>query len=281
MVRMIRISAVITARNEEKNIAYCLETLQWCDEIIVIDMESEDKTVEIARKFTERIYSHPKVLAFDIAKKYAVELASGDWILLLDADEMVSVSLAAELKSLSLREDLDIVKIPFRHYILGDIVNYSGWNDTPLPRFFRQGAILFSDKIHDYMHPKSSAKMLRLESVVCNSIRHFSYTDSSHFVDKLNRYTNTEAQHLYDRHVKFSCFALLNATLRQFWWRYISLSGYKDGVRGFLVCLMMTFYQAMCYIKLWEMYEFEHDPVTERYERIRQEVLKQWKDTDQ
>ena len=87
---MIKISAIINTRNEEHNIRYCLETLRWCDEIIVVDMESEDNTIKIAREYTDKIYSHPKVLAFDIARKYALEKAPGNWILQIDADEMIT-----------------------------------------------------------------------------------------------------------------------------------------------------------------------------------------------
>jgi len=275
---MPKISAVINTRNEERNIRYCLETVKWCDEIIVVDMESHDKTVEIAREYTEKIFTYPKGLAYvETARKYAVEKASGDWILLIDADEMVSPQLAEVLEKISAKHDIDIFQIPYRHYIMGAIVENCGWGYSPMYRFFRKGAILFNETIHAGFNPLNSARLHQLEHVDDNCIIHFSYNDSYHFVEKMNNYTKVEAQHLYDNKTQFSCYKLLNRSVRQFLWRFIKLRGYKDGCRGFLLCLMMAFYQALSHIKLWEMYEFEHDPVKVRYERIREEILGRWK----
>lgn len=271
------ISAVVVVRNEEGNIAECLECLLWCDEIILVDMESEDSTVEIAGRFTNRIFSHPKVPAFDIAKQYAVEQAAGDWILLVDADEMVSVSLAEELRRRSVQQNIDIVEIPFRHYLLGACVEYTGWGYTPLPRFFRKYAIRFTETVHDYMHTIAGSKVLRLESRPEFCIAHFNYRDSSHFVDKLNRYTSIEAQHLLELGHKFSYRHLLVASLREFYRRYLPGLGYREGVRGFALALMMAFYRAVTWIKLWELREFADDPVVKRYRRIRDDIIKGWR----
>ena len=94
---MAKISAVINTLNEESNIAFCLETLKWCDEIIVVDMQSEDRTVEIAANFTDKIYNFERVGYVEPARKFAVEQATGDWILLIDADELVPKQLADKL----------------------------------------------------------------------------------------------------------------------------------------------------------------------------------------
>jgi glycosyltransferase involved in cell wall biosynthesis len=276
---MPKITAVINTRNEESNIRYCLETVKWCDEIIVVDMESDDKTVEIAKEYTEKVFSFPKGQAYvETARKFAVEKASGDWILLIDADEMISLQLADVLKKLSKRHDLDVIKIPYRHFIMGAVIENSGWGYSPMLRFFRKDTMLFNDTIHAGLNPVNTAKILQLEYLHDNCIIHFSYYDSYHFVYKMNNYTNIEAQHLYGKKIKYSCVKLIESSLRQFLWRYVKLGGYKDGVRGFFLCIMMAFYQALSHIKLWELYELEHDPVKVRYERIRQEILGRWKE---
>lgn len=274
---MAKISAVILAKNEEKNIRHCLESIRWCDEIIVVDMESDDRTADIAKEFTDKVFSHPHILAFDRAKGIGVQKSSGDWVLLVDADEMVPVSLSLSLRKISKCLNTDIVEIPFRHYIMGACVENSGWGYTPLPRFFRKGKIEFRETIHDYMHPDPKSLVLRLESVDENCIVHFNYVDSTHFVEKLNRYTGTEAQHLYDDKVKFSYRTLFAESLREFVWRYFSQKGYKEGPRGFSLCLMMAFYRALTYIKLWEIYEYSDNPVEDRYERIRERLRAEWK----
>lgn len=271
-----RISAVVISRNEEDNIAGCLETLLWCDEIILVDMESEDRTVEIARKFTDHIFPHPKVPAFDIAKQYAVEQATGEWILLIDADEMVPISLAEELRCKSLDEHTCIVKIPFRHYILGSCAEYTGWGYTPLPRFFRKDSVYFTGILHDYMHRMDGARAIKLDSKRENCIEHFAYRDSSHFAEKLNRYTTIEAMHLYDGRVPYSSFRLLASASREFVRRYFLGKGYKEGVRGFSLSLMMAFYRALTFIKLWEKYEFEKKSQVDIYAKMRQDIRDSW-----
>lgn len=272
----IKISAVLLVRNEEANLRYCLGTLGWCDEIVVVDMESDDRTVEIAREYTDKIYSHPKVQAFDIAKGFAVDKASYDWIMLVDADEMIPKPLAINLRKLAETGAADIIEIPFRHYIIGDWVRNSGWGNLSAPRFFKKGKILFSETIHAYMRYDPGANINRLAASGDNYIVHFNYNDSAHFVEKLNRYTGTEAQHLFENGEKFSAFSLLRAALREFYWRFLRRKGYRDGTRGLSICLMMSFYRALTYIKLWEKYEFQSDPVSVRYERLRRSILEGW-----
>lgn len=270
------ISAVILARNEEHNIRYCLETLQWCDEIIVVDMESSDRTVEIAREYTDRIFSHPTVAAFDIAKKYAVEQAHGEWILLIDADEMIPPALADSLKLRVERNDADVFRIPFKHYILGDWVQNSGWGYSPLPRLFRSGSIRFEKTIHGYMHITEGVRVRELEPGEDRCIIHFNYTDSRHFIEKLNRYTSVEADHLYEKGEHFSYYALFRSALRAFHGRYVKGKGYKDGVRGFALSMMMAFYNVLTHIKLWEQWEFKDVSVEARYDRLRSCLLDEW-----
>lgn len=270
------ISAVILARNEEHNIRYCLETVRWCDEIVVVDMESSDRTGEIVREYTDRIFSYPTVAAFDIAKKYAVEQARGEWILLIDADEMIPPVLADSLKLRIERNDADVFRIPFKHYIMGDWVQNSGWGYSPLPRLFRVGSIRFEKTIHGYMHIVENVRVQCLEPGEGECIIHFNYTDSRHFVEKLNRYTSVEADHLYEKGESFSYYALLRSSLRAFHGRYIKGKGYRDGVRGFALCVMMAFYTVLTHIKLWELHEFKDDSVEARYGRLKASLLDEW-----
>ena len=272
-----KISAVILARNEEQNIRNCLETVRWCDEIVVVDMQSSDGTVGIAREYTDRLFSHEIVTAFDIAKKFAVEQATGEWVLLIDADEMIPAALADALRSLVLDGSCDVVEIPFKHYIMGAWVRNSGWGDTPLPRLFRQGSIRFEKTIHGYMQVEAGAKVRRLTPGEEGCIIHFNYTDSRHFMEKLNCYTSVEAEHLYEREQQFRYSSMFMAALREFHGRYVKGKGYRDGVRGFALSAMMAFYRVLTFIKLWELHEFREDPVESRYERLRRKVIAEWK----
>jgi glycosyltransferase involved in cell wall biosynthesis len=244
-------------------------------------MDSTDKTAKIAKEFTDKVFFHEKILAFDIAKKFGVEKAVGDWILLIDADEMIQHSLANRLRSIIAENSADIVEIPFKHYILGDWVRHTGWGYTPLPRLFLRGKIHFTETIHGYMHKVQDAKVLRLESRDEFCIYHFNYIDSAHFVEKLNRYTSVEAYRLYGDNIPFSYRRLISAALKEFYGRYFAGKGYKEGARGFSLSAMMAFYRALTYIKLWELYQFEDESIPARYEKIRNSLLTDWRTTKQ
>lgn len=273
---MTRISAVITARNEEANLPFCLETVKWCDEIVVVDMESEDGTAAVARRYTDRVFGHEKVPAFDVAKGFAVEQATGEWILLVDADEMVPRPLASLLRDIADKGTADIVEVPFRHYIMGDWVRRSGWGQGPLPRFFRKGTIRFQGRIHGYMRKEPSARILRISPSEGTCFHHFAYLDSSQFVEKMNRYTTVEAMHLRDDGVRFSFLRMSAACLREFLFRFVKGRAFLDGRKGIFLTLLMVFYRALSYIKLRELEEFGDAPPAIRYEARKREILSDW-----
>lgn len=273
---MVSISAVINTRNEEDNIGNCLKTLGWCDEIIVVDMESEDRTLDIAREFTDSVFTVNKSGYVESARKFAVEQANGDWILILDADEMISSTLAEALRCFAVENQVDIVEIPFKHYIMGACAEYTGWGYTPLPRFFRKGKIAFTDIIHNGMSKSDDAIVKRLENREEYCIHHFAYRDSVQFVNKLNRYTSIEAQHLFDKHEQFSHINLIISAIAEFLHRYLFGKGYREGARGFSLSIMMAFYRALTYIKLWELHEFHNESQEEIYRSLKKHVLDSW-----
>jgi len=270
---MLKISAVINTRNEELNIGYCLESLYWCDEIVIVDMESEDRTVEIAKRYTDNIFYHEKVLAFDIARKYAVEKATGDWILLVDADEMVPCSLAYTLKNIAIADSADIVSMPFKTYMMGEWIKHTGWWPEYHSRFFKRGSITFSGAVHAFIAESPTARKLQLPAEEVNAMVHFNYRGSDHFVEKLNRYTSIEALQMMQDGRRFSLFRMLAAGFRGFQVRYFTQMGFKDGYRGFFLSFMMGFYRALTYIKLWEAWVYRENPVDETYNRIRKNIL--------
>jgi len=270
------ISAVILARNEEANIGFCLDTLSWCQEIVVVDMESSDRTAEIAAVRGAKVLKHPLVQAFDTAKKFAVEKASGDWIFLIDADEMAPKKLAEALTAAAKLGRADVVRVPFVHYLLGAAVRRSGWGYTPQPRFFRKGKVLFGGRIHGYFREADGAVVESLPHLDENSMKTFNYRDASHFVEKMNRYTSVEAAHLREAGIVFSYFRLLRAASGEFFYRYFSCGGYRDGARGFSLCLMMAFYRALSHIKLWELSAMPEGAARGLYAAERAAVLKGW-----
>lgn len=269
---MTKISAVINTRNEEQNLRYCLESVRWCDEIVVVDMESDDRTVEIAREFTDKIYTHKKVLAFDVARKFAVEQATGEWVLLIDADELVPKTLSARLRDVVDNNEADAVLMPFKNYLLGEWNKFTGWWPDYHCRFFKKSAMEFSEHIHAYQHLKDSAKKISLPAQEEFAINHFAYRDIQQFIEKLNRYTTIEASHFYADKKPFRYFKLFTAGFGGFFTRYVRLQGYKDGTRGLFVCIMMAMYQMVAYMKLWELYAQEQEQVVDKYSRLKADL---------
>jgi len=273
---MAKISAVVNTLNEENNIAFCLEALKWCDEIIVVDMQSEDRTVEIASNFTDKIYSFERVGYVEPARKFAVEQATGEWILIVDADEMVQYSLAKTLVETASKGDADVVFIPFKNYLMGAWIRHTGWWPDYHPRFFKKDKIQFSDMIHSEFVIDKAANKLYLLPTSPNCIEHFAYRDSEHFIAKLNRYTTVEAMNMLQQGRKFSFFRMCVAGIRGFQVRFFNNQGFRDGIRGFFLSLLMGIYRMVVYIKLWELHENGTVSVQDKYALRKKAIMKEF-----
>jgi glycosyltransferase involved in cell wall biosynthesis len=236
-------------------------------------MQSEDTTISIAREYTEKIFTVEKLGYVEPARKFAVEQASGDWVLLIDADEMVAKPLSEKLLRIAANDLADVVSIPFKTYIMGDWIRHSGWWPEYHPRFFKRGMITFNEQIHSICDVDCSARKLFLPATEQDAIVHFCYTDSEHFVAKLNRYTSIEAENMLQGGKNFSIFRMFVAGLRGFQVRYLNQSGYRDGYRGLFLGIMMGFYRMLTYIKLWELHENKGSSVTQKYREQKKDIL--------
>ncbi|MGH9356058.1 MAG: glycosyltransferase family 2 protein, partial [Terriglobia bacterium] len=127
-----RISVVINTFNEEKNLPYALRSVQtWADEIIVVDMHSEDRTVEIARQFGAKVYFHERMGFVEPARAFAIGQASGDWIMVLDADEIVPEPLSRKLIEIAHGDEgVDAARLPWVNYLLGAAIRHTGWGPS-------------------------------------------------------------------------------------------------------------------------------------------------------
>lgn len=273
---MPKISCVINTFEEAQNIRFCLEALTWCDEIIVVDMFSSDETLKIAKEYTDKIFLFEQKGYVEPARKFAVEQATGDWILIVDADELISAPLKEQILFQIEKDDVDVVYLPRKNYIMGELIKYSGWWPDYQLRLFKKGTVNFTDQIHAGIRIEENARKYFLSAEEKNGIEHFSYFDAEHFIKKLNAYTSVEAKHLYDDRIQFNFKSFFESSLREFYNRYIKSKGYKDGCRGFFLCLMMLFYRAIISIKLWENYENKDFSVSEKYNEQKKRILKEY-----
>ena len=153
-----RISVVINTLNEEGNLPYALRSVHtWADEIIVVDMHSEDRTVEIAREYGARVYFHDRIAAFDGARAFAVSQATGEWVFLLDADEMIPQPLSLKLMQIASDDTADVVIVSRLNYLLGGPLGNTGsgpYQDRH-PRFFKKDKIDLNPRIQLFYPPRT------------------------------------------------------------------------------------------------------------------------------
>lgn len=274
------ISAVINTLNEEKNIRFCLECLRWCDEIVIVDMYSQDNTVKIAQEFTDKIFRHERTSYVEAARSFAIQMAQSEWILIVDADELVPPKLSKTLKDIEKENKTDVVQIPRKNYIMGAWIKHTGWWPDYQARFFRKEKMRVNFRLHASLHP--TGKILKLNPTEDNAIVHLNYYDSTHFIEKLNRYTNIEAIQMYEKKAVFRWSSVFKSAMKEFLLRFIKNRGYRDGFRGFALSTLMVFYRIVSFAKLWEMYEYEkNSPPQVIYENIRKSIAREWLNNNQ
>jgi glycosyltransferase involved in cell wall biosynthesis len=278
-----RISAVINTLNEEKNLPFALRSIQsWVDEIIVVDMHSTDRTAEIARKFGATVHFHSGP-GFNYAPRaFAVNQASAEWVLIVDADELIPVALSQDLKRIANSDEADVVLLHRANHFLGAMIRHTGVGpeqDTQV-RFFKQGFVVGSSIAHQDFTPVNGARIKTLPYSGDNAIVHFTYLDSRQFIEKLNRYTSIEAQQASERGERTTPVrAFLKAT-RHFLGRYIIWKGFQDGWRGFYISLLYTFYKIATDAKLQELNTVgSRDQIETSYRQKAEVILKAYADS--
>lgn len=253
---MKKISVVISTHNEEENISRAIKSVLWADEIVVCDMYSADKTVEIAKKLGARVIYHKYLRFVEPARNFSIAEASNPWVLILDADEEIAESLKEKL--MSLPEDVDYLEIPRKNLIFGKWMKASGWWPDYNIRFFKKGKVVWEEKIHS--KPQAEGNKETLEAVEQLSITHHNYNSISQYLQRLDRYTDIQAQELKEDH-KFKWQDLLLGPFNEFLSRFFARRGFEDGIHGLAVSLLQSFSFLVTYLKVWEFQKFEEEEI--------------------
>lgn len=252
----MKISAIINTLNEEKNLAYALRSLRpWADEIIVVDMYSADRTVDIAKSLGATVYLYEGTGFKVPARAFALGKVSGDWVLVLDADELVTAELSRQLRDIAEKGQVDVVSVPRVNHVLGETVSHGGWGphqDAPL-RFFKRDSMFGASDIHHELRPHPGARVYRLPYDGSNGIIHFAYLDSFQIFEKLNRYTSIEAVQTFAAGRRSSQILATIEAGKHFVGYYLKRKGYKDGWRGFYLAISKVMYRLAVSFKLKEL----------------------------
>jgi glycosyltransferase involved in cell wall biosynthesis len=266
----------MNTRNEAGNIGNAIRSVRtWVDEVIVMDMESEDGTVEIARSLGAKVFSYPKVINFDAARVAAVEHATCDWVLLLDADEVIPLELSRRLRRAAQAHEADAYAIPRLNYFSGEALLNAGWapeQDRQL-RFFRKGTVTLNDILHAHIAANPGVRVVNMEYGPDACIVHFNYRDSTQFVGKLNQYTSLTAfQRRNSNRAKDRSIVIV--PVLEFLNRYFRKSGYRSGWRGFYYSFMMAAYTMTQAVKIREMQMgMDAEGSAERYQKIADAII--------
>lgn len=256
---MSKISAVISAYNEEKNIERCLKSLSFADEIVVVDNSSSDKTVEIAKKYTDQIFTqknNPNLI--DLQKNFGFEKATNEWVLSIDADEEVSLELAEEVKKILAAKPSSIANIhgfwiPRKNLMFGKwIKENTGWYPDYQLRFFRKGEGKYESKsVHKDLVLEGETEKLK------EHIIHHNYDSIEQYVKKILNYAPNEAEEYLRNGYKFSYFDVIRFPLNDFMAWFFARKGYKDGFHGLVLALMQAFYHFLVFAFIWEKQGFK------------------------
>jgi len=251
---MSKLSVVIITKNEERNIGRCLESVRTlAEEMIVLDSESEDQTRSIAESLGARVITHPWEGSFTKQKNAALALATCEWILCLDADEWITPELANEIEALVTGSDprsskADGFSIDRHTIFLGQFMHC--WSPDWILRLVKQDRAKYvGGLVHEQLEIKEGGKPLRLEG----KIEHDAYQSIEQYIARLNRYTTLAATSMHESGRKFRLYKLLlsppNMALRMF----LLKGGWRDGIRGFILCLSSGFYELTKYAKLYAL----------------------------
>ncbi|MFH1837592.1 MAG: glycosyltransferase family 2 protein [Candidatus Omnitrophota bacterium] len=245
------VTVVIITKNEEENIAECLESVLWADEIIVVDDESTDSTREISGKYTDKIFVR-KMENEGRHRNWAYEKASHDWVLSVDADERVTPELSDEInKLLRNAPEFKAYTIPRRNYIGKHWLRYGGEYPAPQTRLFLKDEFKYEEaEVHPRAFLKGDCGHLKGDLI------HYSHKDITDYLRSLNNHTTLEARKwfLTGRKMSFG-HALWRALDRCFYRRLLRKKGYKDGIYGLTVAIFSGMYQLVSYLKYREMME--------------------------
>ena len=243
------VSVVIITRNEEDNIAECLETATWADEIIVVDDNSTDETTRIAAKYTDRVFIR-KMENEGRHRNWAYQQASNDWVLSVDADERITDELAEEIsKLLEGHPQYKAYTIPRRNHIGSYWLKFGGEYPAPQTRLFLKDEFKYEEaEVHPRAFLDGDCGHLKGDFI------HYSHRDIADYVRSLNSHTTLEAKkwHLTERKMSFF-HAVWRALDRCFYRRLLRKKAYKDGVYGLIVAVFSGMYQLISWVKCWEL----------------------------
>ena len=258
---MAKVSVLILARNEEKNISACIESVKsFADEIIVIDDFSTDSTAEICKNLGAKVFQRALAGDWGSQRNFAIQQATCDWIFIIDADERATPELGAEIKKILAVDDKKIAWRTARlSYFYGQALKHGGWFPDYVTRLLPREGTTVTGLVHEkFLHQCVEKKIDSSKYLI-----HYPYRDWEHQLNKLNTYTNLMATRMHEEGKTASVFDIIFRPLWAGFRMYILRGGFLDGVVGLSLTGYHICYTMVKYIKLY-YYDKENVHVTEK-----------------
>lgn len=251
MNRDFNISSVIIAKNEEANIARCIESQLDCIEeiIVLVDITTTDRTFEIAKSYGKVKVQAVNWMGYSGTKKYGVSLASNDWVFWIDADEALTKELSQEMLVFKKAiPEFSAYSIPRKAYFLGRWIKHSGWYPGRVTRLFDKNKVNFSDNVvHEHLVVNGPTGELK------SDIDHYTDPTIRHYFEKFNQYTTLAAEEMIKQEKAFKLSDLIIRPIFIFKKMYLFRLGFLDGIQGFILAVFSAAYVFTKYCKFWEL----------------------------
>lgn len=253
---MKTLTVVIPTKNCEDDIKKCLESVKWADEIVIIDGFSTDSTLDICRRYTDKIIQHKHEGDYygvgEEERNIGIDNATGDWILQLDSDEIVTDGLRKDIAKIisSKEEPFAAYKFRRKNFFLGHYMCHGGWYHYSL-HFFKRGKARYEGNIHETLIV--DGEIGKLESAV----EHYPFKSISQFIERHNSYSNREAKMILDKQGILDKDTILYnikiKSLKRFWKFYIKKKGFLEGKYGFIFSVLFAWVHFLNWSKYWEL----------------------------
>jgi (heptosyl)LPS beta-1,4-glucosyltransferase len=245
---MTKLAAIVLTKNEEQHIGACLDALAWAERRVVFDSFSTDRTCEIAREHGAEVVQHP-FSDYASQRNAALQAVEAEWIFFVDADERATPELAEEIvKIVSGAEpgrgaEIAGWHVPRHNYLFGKLTRGAGyWPDYQM-RLLKRGHARYDRPASEIVELDGQAGYLQ------NALLHYNYETIAQFHQKQTFRTDFETENLYRRGEKCKFYSPYYMTVRHFWWRYVTAKGYRDGLHGLRLCLLLAYYFGYRYYK--------------------------------
>lgn len=239
----VQLAAVILTYNEERHIVECVQSVAFCDAVVVVDTDSTDRTVELAEANGAQVIE-AAFENFAQIRNVALERVEAEWVLFVDADERIPPALAGEIRAALRDPQADGYWIPRHNYLFGRLTLGAGWFPDYQMRLVRRTRTHYERPVHEYAVIDGETTHLQ------NPMIHYNYDTLAQFQAKQAKYIEHDIDVLLEEGVRAKFYTPLKQALQHFWWRFVTLKGYRDGLHGLRLSAMMARYEYEKYARL-------------------------------